>query len=79
VSIAIDWCMEAVHIAIQDNSAGQVSLEQLGLACTDADEVDRFLGWFNPSIRPFFKWPAVHRILRNDVHNKHIWYPVLAE
>ena len=79
VSIAIDWCVEAVHIAIQNNSAGQVSLEQLGLACRDAEKVNCFLRWFNPSIRPFFKWPAVQRILRNDVNNKLIWYPELRE
>jgi hypothetical protein len=79
VSIAIDWCVEAVNIAIQDNSAGQVSLEQLGLACRDADKVNCFLRWFNPSIRPFFKWPAVHKISGNDVLNKLIWYPVLGE
>jgi hypothetical protein len=71
VSIALAWCCRAVDFAISmDNSADHVSLEQLGLACRDAYEVEypmKFGSGVSPWLLHYFKQPAVWEILGRNV------------
>ena len=74
--------LHTLHLATsKDSSAGQASLEQLGLAGRDADwdKVNCFYGWFNPSLQPFFTRLANIEIRANNVSAMKPCYVNLAE